>query len=84
MNMPRTNAQPLAQRLNFFSCSVLNSAEHEIKTAHEFWYSQNGWNFKVSKINFMLSWVDHEKRFITPRPDEFWPFAEIFALSAFD
>ena len=75
----------------------LNSAEHEILTAHEYWNSQNQWKLQVwitksqsfillinvkmptivgiltfmSRINFDLSWVEHDKSFITPGPG-FW------------
>ena len=41
---------------------MLNTTEHEIFSANEYENANN------SRANFMLSWVEHEKSFITSGP----------------
>ena len=62
---------------NFF---LLNIAEHEISSGNKYENANNSWIFIfISRENFMLSWVEHEKSFITSGPECTQDWGDVFA-----
>ena len=59
--------------LTLANSSLLKLTEHEFFSAYKY---ENA-NF-ISRENFMLSWVEHEKNFVTSRPDYLWKVNTVY------
>ena len=61
---------------------LLNIAEHENFSANKYEKANTVGIFKfISRENFMLTWVEHEKRFITLGPDWIHSWFHLFIFN---